>query len=55
MIQLYHSISQNGTNILEIAKDNQIGRVPENGTNVPFNFTEGWFILKTAENELRAF
>jgi hypothetical protein len=42
MIQLYHSISQNGTNILEIAKDHQIGRVPENGTNVPFNFTEGW-------------
>jgi len=33
-----------GTHILEQAKENQKGRVPSNGTNVPTNnFTEGWF------------
>ena len=33
-----------GTQILEIAKKYQVGRVPQDGTNVPtFNFTEGWF------------
>jgi len=51
-----HSISQNGTNILEIAKDHQIGRVPENGTNVPFNTQEqigkriGW-----SENKVKQY
>ena len=33
-----------GTQILNLAKKHQEGRVPSNGTNVPtFNFTEGWF------------
>ncbi len=33
-----------GTNILDLAKQCQTGRVPKNGTNVPFfDFTEGWF------------
>ena len=42
MLQMYHSISQNGANILEIAKNHQQGRAPENGAIAPFNFTEGW-------------
>ncbi|MFL2131988.1 hypothetical protein [Ruoffia sp. FAM 20858] len=36
-------LSEVGTNILEKAKSLQIGRVPSFGTNVAFNFTEGWF------------
>jgi len=49
-IKLINSI---GTNIIEIAKNNQQGRVPQNGTIVPFDFTEGWFsTVKTVENGL---
>lgn len=32
-----------GTQILDLCKEHQIGRVPEKGTIVPFDFTEGWF------------
>lgn len=33
-----------GTEILEMARGHQEGRVPEDGTTVPtHNFTEGWF------------
>jgi len=32
-----------GTQVLDLAKDHQEGRVPSNGTRVPFAFTEGWF------------
>jgi len=32
-----------GTQILDLARRHQIGRVPRNGTIVPFDFTEGWF------------
>jgi ParB-like chromosome segregation protein Spo0J len=39
-IKLINSI---GANILEIAKNNQIGRAPQIGAIAPFNFTEGWF------------
>jgi site-specific DNA-methyltransferase (adenine-specific) len=32
-----------GTKIINLCKSHQNGRVPSNGTNVPFNFTEWWF------------
>lgn len=33
-----------GTGILNLARQHQKGRVPEDGTNVPIHdFTEGWF------------
>ena len=31
------------TEVLDFAKQHQIGRVTNNVTNVSFNFTEGWF------------
>lgn len=43
-----------GTQNIELAKTNQKGRVPDNGTTVPLEFTEGWFreILKlNADNQ----
>lgn len=43
-IKNYVTILNNiGTQILDCARKHQDGRVPENGTIVPFNFTEGWF------------
>jgi len=36
-------LSKVGTQILDLARSYQKGRVPENGTIVPFDFTEGWF------------
>ena len=32
-----------GTGVLDLARKYQNGRVPRNGTIVPFDFTEGWF------------
>ena len=32
-----------GTEVLDLARKHQNGRVPKNGTIVPFDFTEGWF------------
>ena len=32
-----------GTEVLDLARKYQNGRVPRNGTIVPFDFTEGWF------------
>jgi len=37
-------VSQVGTEVLDLARSHQNGRVPQDGTNVPqTNFTEGWF------------
>jgi len=30
-----------GTQFLDLAKEHQTGRVPNNGTRVPYTFTEG--------------
>jgi site-specific DNA-methyltransferase (adenine-specific) len=41
--QYYMLINKIDTNILDLCKVHQKGRVSENDTNVSFNFTEGWF------------
>jgi transposase-like protein len=51
LVQSYHEENpralSGGTEIFDMARSHQEGRVPENGTSVPtHNFTEGWFLMK---------
>ncbi len=42
-----------GTKVLDLTEQHQLGRVPKDGTNVPFDFTEGLFrnILPLTEDQ----
>lgn len=43
-VSYYNTLNQKiVTNILDLCKSHQFGRVTKNVTNVTFNFTEGWF------------
>jgi len=47
MSGLFFAVLNNiGTEVLDLARKHQNGRVPKNGTIVPFDFTEGWFRRK---------
>lgn len=44
MSGLFFAVLNNiDTQVLKLARLHQKGRVSENDTSVPFNFTEGWF------------
>jgi len=44
MVKQYQKLLNDiGTIIFNFCKLHQEGRVPKDGTNVPFDFTEGWF------------